>query len=93
MSNNQFDAPNNVDVIDNHLEKFFSDKEIVVMHEIMSETVHSDVFIKPNKRAGRNYTAVRSMPQIITRTAGRRLEGRSIIKRIAEMITFRACQN
>lgn len=56
MSENQFDAPDNVDVIDDHLEKFFSDKEIVVMHEIMSETVHSDVFIiKPNKRAGRNY--------------------------------------
>lgn len=38
-------VPNSVDLIDDHLNEFFSkDDDIVVYHEILSETIHRDVF-------------------------------------------------
>jgi hypothetical protein len=43
-------VPNSVALIDDHLDDFFDDEDIVVFHEIKSEVVHSDVyFIKPSE--------------------------------------------
>lgn len=48
--------PDNVAVIDAHLDDFFKAEETFVLHEIESETVHSDIFIiQPNPAEGRNY--------------------------------------
>ena len=47
--------PDSVDIIDEHLEKFFDSSEITVLHEKKSEVVHVDIFIvKPNEE--RNYS-------------------------------------
>ncbi len=49
-------VPNSVEEIDNHLEDFFSSDEILVLHEIESEIIHSDIYIiKPNDKIGRDY--------------------------------------
>lgn len=48
------DIPNSVEIIDEHLEKFFDSDEILVLHEIESEIIHSDIYIiKPSE--DRNY--------------------------------------
>lgn len=51
---NENDIPNSVEIIDDHLEKFFDSDEILVLHEIESEVIHSDIYIiKPSE--DRNY--------------------------------------
>ena len=45
---------NTVDIIDEHISKFFGDSEITVFHELISDLIHVDVFvIKANE--DRNY--------------------------------------
>ena len=42
--------PNSVEIIDEHLDKFFDSEEILVLHEKESEIVHTDIIIvKPGK--------------------------------------------
>jgi hypothetical protein len=41
----QHQIPNSVEIIDQHLEKFFDSAEISVLHEKKSEIVHTDIFI------------------------------------------------
>ena len=49
-------VPSSTKIIDHHLEKFFLDEEVYVLHERTSETVHSDIFvINPSETADRNY--------------------------------------
>ena len=49
-------VPNNVKQVDQHLRQFFRDDEISILHEIVSETVHTDVFVvKPNAQEGRDF--------------------------------------
>jgi hypothetical protein len=44
------DIPNSVEIIDSHLSKFFDDDEVFVLDEIVSEIIHSDIYvIKPSK--------------------------------------------
>lgn len=46
--------PDSVEIIDQHLDKFFDSEEILVLHEKESEIVHSDIYIvKPSE--DRNY--------------------------------------
>jgi len=50
MSSKNSPVPDSFDLIDNHLCEFFDEDEILIMHEIESEVVHSDIYIiKPNK--------------------------------------------
>jgi hypothetical protein len=50
----QNDIPNSVEIIDEHLDDFFDSAEILVLHEKISEVIHSDVYIvKPADH--RNY--------------------------------------
>lgn len=49
-------VPSNTRAIDKHLDKFFYEDEVYVLHEETSETVHSDIFvIKPEESEGRDY--------------------------------------
>lgn len=49
-------VPNNVKQVSRHLNQFFQDDEVSVLHEIVSETVHSDVYVvKPNAKKGRDF--------------------------------------
>lgn len=47
---------NNINRVNRHLNQFFRDDEISILHELVSETVHSDVFVvKPDAKKGRNF--------------------------------------
>jgi len=39
------DLPNSVEIIDEHLDKFFDSEEVLVLHEKESEVIHSDIYI------------------------------------------------
>ncbi len=42
---NDNDLPNSVEIIDEHLDKFFDSEEVLVLHEKESEIIHSDIYI------------------------------------------------
>lgn len=48
--------PNSVKIIDKHLDAYFDEDEVFVLHEKVSEILHCDIYvIKPNQEKGRNY--------------------------------------